>query len=239
MSVLKCLVFLSRSFAVSCFARRQALMSTVCWAVVWLSCVFGYGDHWRSMISWILPGLRGCRPPRFKKKPHDDVFLLTKNSEKLLPQIMKTALQKQHTTANNTDNKTKLRLEDWQIKELLVDIEKAGGRLVKGDFLNVCNQSNRIYGSPGSDLRRAFQKILSNYNRHKPLSYLNLLQQYDIQPSPATQREVEEFKKHQQKKDGEFVVSAVCSFYVVVDVVLFKRSHVSPFYFCFPVQTHT
>jgi hypothetical protein len=82
-------------------------------------------------------------------------------------------------------------LEDWQVKELLIDIEKIGGRGKTNQFLEICNRNVRIYGSSGSEKRRRFQRALENLKRRKPQSYLDLVLKHDVQPSAATLREAE------------------------------------------------
>ena len=99
-------------------------------------------------------------------------------------------------------------LEDWQFKELLIDIEKLGGREETDNFLEVCNNNQRIYGFSGTDKRRQFQRALYNCKRCKPEYYFDLLLKHKVQPSAATLREVEEAEEAQQEQrsSGKFLL---------------------------------
>jgi hypothetical protein len=79
-------------------------------------------------------------------------------------------------------------LEAWQVQQLLIDIEEAGGRQA-ADFLTICNRNCRIFGEKGSALRRAFQKKLDGFKRRSAEKYLRLVLSKKVNPSAATLQE--------------------------------------------------
>lgn len=93
--------------------------------------------------------------------------------------------------ATIVDKHTKAHLEPWQEKELLIDIERLGGRGQTNQFLHVWNSNVRIYGPSGSEQRRRFQRTVDNIKRRKAKSYLRLLRKYNIPPCSATEAEAE------------------------------------------------
>jgi hypothetical protein len=75
-------------------------------------------------------------------------------------------------------------LEDWQKRLQLFHIEAAGG-LNEANFKSICDDNPGVFGGPGpSSLRRSFQKELANLRKRTPQSYLRLLFNHGIKPSP-------------------------------------------------------
>ena len=76
-------------------------------------------------------------------------------------------------------------LEQWQIKEMLQNIEDADGKI---SFRSICNQSDKVYGTSGSNLRRAFQRKWDKVHRMKIGKYVKYLEKYDVGLSAGTQK---------------------------------------------------
>lgn len=116
--------------------------------------------------------------------------------------------------AKSTTKEEVPKLEHWQVKELLIDLENAGGR-ESGDqnFLEICNNNIRIYGIAGSPLRRAFQFKRANFKRKKIHSYLKTLREHGVLPGVST---LSEQANGPTTTAGELRVDAVicCCFFV-------------------------
>jgi hypothetical protein len=78
------------------------------------------------------------------------------------------------------DNQSETVLKDPIVGTLLTDIEAAGGIEASWKFQDLCNTNPAVYGFPGSDTRRYFQRINYRLQRLSRVQYLELINYFGI-----------------------------------------------------------
>jgi hypothetical protein len=73
-------------------------------------------------------------------------------------------------------------------KTLLQDVEEGGGRRVV-NFKTLCDANILFYGKVGSERRRKFQKVFSNFKVQPISSYVDLLKRLEVPPALDTAAE--------------------------------------------------
>lgn len=78
-------------------------------------------------------------------------------------------------------------LREIVLKQLLLDIEAAGGLLAPTFSLqHICNLKPDVYGPPGSQLRRQVQNKVHKLRKLKPFQYLSVLNFYRVASGALT-----------------------------------------------------
>jgi len=84
-------------------------------------------------------------------------------------------------------------LQDWQIQQLIEDIEKEGGRKADNGRL-IYDANPSIYGTQGSTKRKAFRSLKNNFRRQSIQTYWsNSIVGRQVQPHPITLAEYQAF----------------------------------------------
>jgi hypothetical protein len=79
-------------------------------------------------------------------------------------------------------------LDPFQLKQLLQDVEAKDMDRKEVSLLNICNDDKRLYGTKGSDIRRAYQ-LKFNYIKGWPIDrYIDCLELHGVAPSATTLR---------------------------------------------------
>ena len=78
------------------------------------------------------------------------------------------------------DNQSETVLKEPIVGTLLTDIEAAGGIDASWKLQDLCNTNPAVYGFPGSDTRRYFQRITYRLKRLTRVQYLELINFFGI-----------------------------------------------------------
>jgi len=83
------------------------------------------------------------------------------------------------------------KLKEPQVKQLLLDVENTGKSRQEVILHYICDDCERFYGDPASDLRRAYQKKWQYFKKLETQAYVSLLLKFGVKPGAGTQREQE------------------------------------------------
>jgi hypothetical protein len=93
-----------------------------------------------------------------------------------------------------------LELDDYQIKQLLQDVEESNQLRNAVNLLLICNTYPRLYGEKGTEKRRAYQFKWHYYKKMKIHKYVDLLDTFGVTPSESTQNS---FRTTPREEDDE------------------------------------
>jgi hypothetical protein len=104
---------------------------------------------------------------------------------------------------SDTDEDPNIPLPPYLIKNLLEDIENCAQSLQHINFISICNQNPRIYGSPASIKRRKFQKKFGKLKEKSPDSYQRYLSHYHVRPGSQTNIRLFQLAEQQAEQQAQ------------------------------------